>query len=256
MVSSQNFLPIEDIKNNLVFLKDGGVSMVITTSAVNFSLLFETEQISLIEAFAGLLNSLSFPIQIVIHSKRLDVSSYLNTLDQAYARQTNTLLKNMTIHYKSFVDGLIKEKNVLDKQFYICLTISSVELGVLPKKDQDKAAKATTLLTPRRDHILRQLARLGLKSRQLNNIELVKLFYEFYNAEEVEGVPISTPATLAPAPIRPGPTLTRLPNTIPFTQPRTAPVAPTPQHTPSYPPLVAHLSPPFVVEELADDFGP
>ncbi|MCL5784428.1 MAG: hypothetical protein M1142_03685 [Patescibacteria group bacterium] len=286
MTSTQQFIPIEEIRDDLIFLKDGSTAVVITTSAVNFSLLFETEQVSIIESFAGLLNSLSFPIQIVVRSKKLDVSSYLDTLDKAAAGQTNLLLKNMTLRYRTFMESIIKENNVLDKQFYVCISASSLELGIMPKNISDKAKKAITLLMPRRDHILRQLSRMGLKARQVTTVELIELFYDIYNPEALEvsfGAdstksqkiqPLPAPRPI-PAPLQPKsgipvqPTPAPLPVRIPV---RTQPLMPIPprlntvpvpqnqmvnrQIPPSYPPAVARLTPPFVVEELSDDFGP
>lgn len=181
MPSSQKFIPIEKIEDNLVYLNNGSVCLILTTSAVNFALLFETEQYSIIESFAGLLNSLSFPIQIIVRSKRLDVSSYLATLDRALKKQTNPLLSEMTEKYKKYVESLIKENNVLDKKFYVCLNVSMIELGILSKSSENRTKKALTALNPRKDHIIRQLSRIGLKSKQLNTIELVELFYDIYN---------------------------------------------------------------------------
>lgn len=196
MTSSQQFIPIEDIKDNLVFLKDGSVTLVINTSAVNFGLLFETEQASIINSFAGLLNSLSFPIQIVILSKRLDVSSYLQTLDQAAKSQKNPLLQAMTLRFREFIQSIIKEKNVLDKQFYICINVSALEMGVFAKTITDKSKKAATILAPRRDHLIKQLAQLGLKARQLDTIELIKLFYSNFNPERNGQIPAQQPREL------------------------------------------------------------
>ncbi len=181
MTSSQDFIPIENTYQDMIFFKDGSVGLLLSVSAVNFALLFETEQISIIDSFAGLINSLSFPIQIVIYSKVMDVSSYLQTIDKALAKQTNPLLKNMTIEYRSFVEKSIKDNNVLDKKFYICIKITSLEIGLLPSDLKEKTRKVTTLIGPRRDHLVRQLTRLGLKTKQLNSEEIVKLFYEIYN---------------------------------------------------------------------------
>lgn len=234
--------------------------MVITTSAVNFGLLFETEQLSIIESFAGLLNSLSFPIQIVVHSRRLDVSSYLQTLDKALTVQTNPLLKNMTIRYREFVAGIIKEKNVLDKQFYVCIMVNPVEMGVLPKNAQDKTKRAITVLSPRRDHLIRQLSRLGLKAKQLTTPDLVKLFYSIYNPINEPALPDETEVQETREATKPAEQQTNTPNP-PATQPANIPVAqpPAPQIprpiSPT-PPTSTSLSPPFIVEELNDDFGP
>lgn len=276
MVSSQKFIPIDDIKNDLILLKDGSVGMVIVTSAVNFGLLFETEQMAIIDSFAGLLNSLSFPIQIIIYSKRMDVSSYLKILADAAKNQNNPLLQKITLSYRSFVEGLIKEKNVLDKQFYICINITSIELGLGFKNKEDKIKKALIALIPRRDHTLRQLNRLGLKARQLDTIELVKLFYDWYNppviAETITpslinvepkssqptiAIPtpvVPTPPTLPPQPVQFTPT----PNTQIRIQPTPPNLSPTdlPQlatmPTPSSQPT-PRTNTPFVVEELNDE---
>lgn len=296
MSTSQDFLPVEDIKKNLLFLKNGGVTLVITTTAVNFELLFETEQMSLIESFAGLLNSLSFPIQIVVRSRRLDVSSYLRNLDKAIQIQTTPLLRTMTIRYRNFVESIIKENNVLDKQFYVCLNVSAPELGFISSHsiNEDKIKKAATVLNPRRDHILRQLGRLGLKARQLNSEELVKLYYDIYNTESVVSsvyngdlsentasdtekasiTPLQSPAALPPenkaavsVPNTPNPTNPRpvRPFSAQFLNPsrpvnilpKQPPViSPQTQNITLPPASLTPLTPPFIVEELADDFGP
>ena len=202
MMRSQERIPISDITDDLVFLQNGSVTAVLKTSAVNFGLLADMEQYSIIESFAGLLNSLSFPIQIVIRSERMDVSSYLLTLDDALVKQTNPLLRNMIIKYRQFVETMIKENDVLDKQFYVCVTVSPLELGVLPSKKEEKIQKANTLLIPRLDHLIRQLSRTGLKAFQLTTDELVEVFYEIYNESSVENYShaVTTPqATTTPS---------------------------------------------------------
>lgn len=250
MVSSQKFVPVDDIQNDLVFLKDGSVGLIIVTSAVNFGLLFETEQMAIIEAFAGLLNSLSFPIQIVVYSKRMDVSSYLKVLDEATAGQVNPLLKQITISYRRFVESMIKEKNVLDKQFYVCLNVTSLELGMGFKNRESKAKKALTELIPRRDHLLRQLNRLGLKAHQLSTVELVKLFYDWYNpavATEVESAqPVPVPPTPAPSTLQTPP-----PQPVQFTPPQNTQIRMQSASPPVPPPVRTNT--PFVVEELSDE---
>lgn len=272
MTESQHFIPIKDISGDLVYLQDGSVTLVLTTSAVNFGLLFETEQLGIIDSFARLLNSLSFPIQIVIHSRRLDVSSYLHTLDRAINNQQNPQLKTLSIHYRQFVESTIKERNVLDKQFYVCLNVSAPELGILPKSAAEHGKKALTLLAPRRDHLISQLTRLGLKSRQLNSAELIKVFYDAYNppSNEIttiaqdENLPekkvlplarISTPLPPQPLP-QPKPVIT-LARLTPAPKQPDIYHPPVPQQSAAtLPPITTRLVSPFVVEELSDDYGP
>jgi len=180
---TQDFVPVQDVQNSMVISKNGSVAMIIQTSAVNFDLLSENEQMAIIGSFAGLLNSLSFSIQIVIRSKKLDISSYLEKLVKAEAEQTSPLLKKLMQNYRSFVSSVIRENEVLDKQFYVVISISSLEVGMLNSTSNRELflQKALTSLTPRRDHIMRQLGRIGLKASQLDDEKLVKLFYDWYN---------------------------------------------------------------------------
>lgn len=177
---TQDQLPIEDIRNDVVILKDGSFAVVLQTSAVNFDLLSEREQLAIIDSFAGLLNSLSFSIQIVIRSKRLDISSYLQKLQVAEQNQSNELLKTLISHYKNFIETTVRENEVLDKQFYIAILVSYYELGLV-KDNAKNLQKALTVLVPRRDHIIRQLGRIGLKATQLNTEKLIRLYYDIFN---------------------------------------------------------------------------
>src|SRR3989339_1735962 len=95
MNTTQQHLSIADIKDDILILKNGGGSLVLQVSAVNFGLLSDREQIAIISAFAQMLNSLSFSIQIVIYSERLNISSYLTLLEKAQLAQTNPLLSRM-----------------------------------------------------------------------------------------------------------------------------------------------------------------
>lgn len=287
MESTQDYMPIVDVIDDIALLSNGNLAIIIETSAVNFGLLSAEEQYAIIGAFAGLLNSLSFSIQIVIRSKRLDISDYLKLLDKAYQKQTNPLLQNMMLRYRRFIEATVRENEVLDKQFYVAISISPMELG-LGYTSRPDIQKAKTLLLPRRDHIMRQLARIGLKSNHLNHKQLVQLFYDLYNfdptkpvAETIQQKPAAPTQTVAPTPVaaRPimppqvQPTMTQA---VPAPQPQMGPMPTTPQATPqpiqaqpmpqvSQQPVYNQPNPqmnrpvrgsnPFVVEELHDDYG-
>lgn len=191
--TTQAFTEIEDIDHDVVMFVDGSCALTVTTTAVNFGLLSEKEQEAIIYAYAGLLNSLSFPVQILIRSQHKDISSYLKLLDDQEKRQKNPKLVKSIADYRAFVAATVKEKEVLDKKFYVVIPFSSLELGVSTKVlfgnkksglPYDKAYiydKALTVLTPKRDHILRLLTRLGLRGRQLTSEQLVRLFFSIYN---------------------------------------------------------------------------
>src|SRR3990167_4632859 len=183
MSTTQDHIPILDLQEGVVLLKDGGAVVILKTSAVNFGLLSGEEQMAIIGSFAQMLNSLSFPIQIVIRSTRLDITAYLKLLDKALKVQLNPLLAQLMIHYRQFVESLIKDNEVLDKSFYVVVPLSRMELGLAPKKE-DRLKKAETILLPRRDQMIRQLSRVGLKAEQMLNQAVIKLFYDIYNPPE------------------------------------------------------------------------
>lgn len=191
--STQVFTEIEDIDRDLVMFVDGSCAIIIATSAVNFGLLSEKEQEALIYAYAGLLNSLSFPVQILIRSQHKDVTAYLKLLEEREGKQKNPKLAKSIHNYRLFVAETVKEKDVLDKKFYLIIPFSSLELGPSPKvlfgsksrglpypKDY-VFDRALTVLLPKRDHIVRLAARLGLRAGQTTNEQIIKLFFSVYN---------------------------------------------------------------------------
>ena len=197
--SSQEHLPISDIVEDIVLFKDGGAALVMEYTSLNFSILSEKEQEAVIAAYSALLNSLSFSIQIMIRSQKKDISSYMNYLDESAKKIVNPGLYRLMQSYRKFIIESIKKKNVLGKRFYIILPFSALELGVaksvlsitkgkgtLPFPKTYVIKKAKVILYPRRDHLIRQMGRLGIKLRQLGTEELVGLYYEVYNPVKPE----------------------------------------------------------------------
>ena len=199
--STQDHLEIKDIVDDLVITKSGTVAMVIQTSAINFDLLAEYEQDSKIFAFAGLLNSLNFHIQILIRTRRIDISNYVDYLkNQEKADMTPGLKKQLNI-YTQFIQRLIIENDVLDKNFFLVIPYNpggsmptanilkskkskqEIEQNMQMKQSQ-LLEKAKIFLFPKRDHILKQLNRMGLGGKQLTTKELITEFYTIYNPEE------------------------------------------------------------------------
>jgi hypothetical protein len=191
--STQKFIEIVEIASDMVMFVDGSCAIVISSSAVNFGLLSEKEQESIILSYAGLLNSLSFPIEILIRTQHKDIVSYLQLLSDQEAKQTNPKLKESIKQYRAFVAATVKEKDVLDKKFYIVIPFSAIELGIstnvlfgskkrgLPYPKEYIYERATTVLTPKRDHIIHLMARVGLRAEQLTTNQLMKLFFTVYN---------------------------------------------------------------------------
>ncbi|MCJ7804566.1 TraC family protein, partial [Patescibacteria group bacterium] len=194
--STQEHLEIEDIKEGIVILKDGSSCLVLATTAINFGLLSEKEQEATIYAYAALLNSLNFTIQIIVRSARKDISSYLALLEERETKEERKLIKDQIGKYRQFIQETVQKNNVLDKKFYIIIPMSAIELGVaktfkktvsrqknLPFDKSYILQQAKINLYPKRDHLLRQLSRLGLKSSTLESQELIRLFFNVYNPE-------------------------------------------------------------------------
>ncbi len=196
--STQKFTEITDIREDVVLLLGGSACLVIEVQATNFSLLSIEEQRAKIFAFASLLNSLSFPIQILIRNKRVDISSYIKRLDAELAKisalpkggsdhQVKQLEKKISYiqQYRSYVQDLIKVNTVLDKTFYVVLSFSFLEKGVtgVAMKKDDIFLQAKAGLHTKAESVLGQLGRLGLRSKILDTDHLIKLFYAVYNDE-------------------------------------------------------------------------
>lgn len=180
--TTQDHIMIEDIQDGIVLLKNGSGALVLQVYAVNFGLLSEREQEGIIYVFAQLISSLSFAIQIVVFSTRLNISSYLELLDKARASQKNPLLLKMIGAYRAFILATIKQYEVLDKKFYLVIPLYKDEIGLTYTKEV-LWQKVKTVLLPRRDQIMRLLARIGLKTTQLDNRKLIDLFYQIYNED-------------------------------------------------------------------------
>jgi len=193
--TTQVFTEIETVDRDMIMNTDGSCSIVISTTAVNFGLLSEKEQDAIISAYAGLLNSLSFPIELLIRTQHKDVTAYLRLLEDQERKQKNPKLAKSIHDYRLFVAATVKEKDVLDKKFYIAIPFSNLELGTstsvlfgtkqkgLPYPKQYILERAFTVLAPKRDHLVRLLNRVGLQAHQLTSDELIKLFFKSYNAE-------------------------------------------------------------------------
>jgi len=210
--TTQEHLDIENIQENFVVLKNGGVAVVLATTAVNFALLSEMEQDAMIAAFSMLLNSISYPIQVVVRSKKVDISKYLRKVAQVEQGLNDPLLKRQAQSYRKYIQELITVNEVLDKKFYVAIpSLTSQnfqELGTTPfdwvgrlfgmhtkriKVDSNQAIqRAKPELLPKVEGLIGEFNRLGVKARQLNTQELVELYFEIYNPESAQTQKIKT----------------------------------------------------------------
>lgn len=204
--STQRFTEIEDIIGEVVLLWGGNACSIVEVKASNFALLSKEEQAAKISSYGSLLNSLSFPIQILIRNKRVDISSYLKFLDeegQKTAILQNEKLKNYIKLYRDFVAEMTKVNIVLDKAFYIIIPYSHLERGAKGSlKKEDFLLSAKTALRTKADSLLSQLERLSLKARVLGKEELILLFYNLYNQEVSVSSQIETQEKVVVQPLK------------------------------------------------------
>lgn len=192
--STQRFIEVEDIVDDIVITRGGNACSIIEVQATNFALLSAEEQDAKIYSYAALLNSLSFTIQIIIRSKRLNVSSYLKLLEnEKVSAKTPELAKQIGL-YKDFVEELVKVNTILDKKFYIVIPYSSLEKGLTGAKEQVAVSSSQSFflvgakasLHSKAESLHTQLRRLNLKAETLTKERLVKVFYEIFNDVNID----------------------------------------------------------------------
>jgi len=194
---TQKFIEIQDIKEDVVILKNGGLRMVCIASSINFELKGEEEQKALIANFQGFINSLDFPLQILINSRKLDIEPYLENIKELAKTQENELLHAQTIEYIDFIQKFVELTDIMNKSFYIVIPYNP--LGVQKEKFLDKIKQiikpqeSVQKISPEKfqeykdqlmqrvNHVISGLRALEVKAKILNTKQLTRLFYEFYN---------------------------------------------------------------------------
>ena len=202
--STQSFLDIAEIKEDVVVMKDGTLRAVLLCSSVNFALKSEEEQEAIISAYVGFLNALDYPLQIVVQSRRLNIQPYLDTLAEREKAETNELLKVQITEYIEFVKTFVELTKIVTKTFYVVVpfqpSVAQQTGGVLKgfsrffggaKPNHAMAAEEEftewkNQLTQRVDAVTLGLRRLDLRVVMLNTEELVELFYGLYNPTEAQ----------------------------------------------------------------------
>jgi len=205
--SAQEFVPIKEVRNGVIILKDGGLRSVLIASSINLSLKSSDEQVAIINQFQSFLNGLDFSTQIVMQSRRLDIRPYLSTLEERLKMQTEKLLKIQTKEYIDFIRSFTDEVNIMTKSFFVIVPYSSTILkssdGVLDsimggsgskkqvdtndKKAMDLASfeEKRSQLDQRVGVIISGLGGIGIRSTQLKTEEIVELFYKTFNPGDI-----------------------------------------------------------------------
>jgi type IV secretory pathway VirB4 component len=199
-ISTQQFLEIKQVREGVMVLKDKSLRGVLMVSSLNFALKSEEEQNAIIYQFQEFLNSLDFSIQILVQTRRLNITGYLDKLEGLERKQDNELLKIQTKGYREFIAGLIKGETIMTKTFFVVVPyhLSPVEMQKFgkaqkftPKKQgqdlkEDVFQRYKGQLWQRMEFVALGLRRCGLQAIPLITPELIELFWKFHHPKEAE----------------------------------------------------------------------
>lgn len=209
--ATQDFVPIKEIRDGIITLKDNSMRSVVMASSLNFALKSPDEQEAIIMQFQNFLNSLDFSIQISIQSRELDIRPYLALLEERYKNELNDLMKIQTREYIQFIRAFVEQSNIMTKTFFVVIPYSPMILGdksnpVIGALTKDKSKKPDEVASERgkkfeenrtqleqRVSVVQQgLMRCGLRSVVLGTDEVVELFYKIFNPGDLEKPIMST----------------------------------------------------------------
>lgn len=195
---AQQFVPVQEVRDGIVVMKDGTLATIVLVSSINLSLKSYDEQRATLMQFQGFLNTLDFPIQIVVQSRRYDVRPYIVTLQNRLREQTEPLLQVQTREYIQFIQTFTDQVNIMRKSFFVVIPyvppLISQNKGIAklfsfvsktPTTDSVGAFEEERSQIEQRMSVVEQgLTRLGLRIAQLGTQEVIELLYKTFNPGE------------------------------------------------------------------------
>ena len=196
--STQQFLPILEIRDDTVIMKDGTLRAIVLVSSMNFALKSDDEQNAVIQGYVQFLNSLDFPLQILIQSRKLNIDDYLERLKVIEKEQVNELLKIQTREYRQYVTELVQLADIMSKRFYAIVPytggsiksrgpMTMIKESISPTKvihvKQKKFDQYRLELSKRVEYVIDGLASVGLKAVALDTQSLIEILYNTYNPD-------------------------------------------------------------------------
>jgi type IV secretory pathway VirB4 component len=204
--ATQNFVPIEDVRDGIITLNDGEMVAIIMASSINFSLKSDDERQAILYQFQDFLNSLDFSIQIFVQSRRLDIRPYIALLEDRRKAQTNDLMKIQTEQYINFIKNFTESTSIMTKNFFLVIPYGAAMVkgvsgftGLFSSSSKAEQTKETESsfeenkgqLEQRVGVVEQGLVRCGIRVARLGNEEVIELFYKIFNPGETEK-PIKT----------------------------------------------------------------
>lgn len=205
---AQQFVPIKEIRDGIITLKDGGIRAILLASSINLSLKSYDEQRAVLSQFQSFLDSLDFSIQICVQSRRLDIRPYLTLLENRLKEIEEPLLKVQTREYIKFISDFTETTNIMDKKFFVIIPytgtttsgskgIGDIFSSILGRKtSKQKRDDETANFEEKRNQLEQRLSivgqgleRLGVRSVKLKTDQVTELFYKTFNPEGATTVP-------------------------------------------------------------------
>lgn len=198
--STQEHLDVAEIREGIVILKDGGLRMILMASSINFALKSEAEQNAITMRYQGFLNSLNFPIQILMQSRKLDLEKYLQKLEIRLKQEINELIQIQINDYIDYIRKLVTVANIMDKKFFIVIpyTPSQVQArgifdklinptkNIAPTFSEVEFKKYKEEMIQRGNVVANELGAIGVKVIPLSTQQIIELLYSSYNLEEAQ----------------------------------------------------------------------
>ncbi len=200
--ASQDFVPIEQVRDGIVVLKDGSLRAILMTSSLNLALKSQDEQIAILAQFQNFLNSLDFSVQMFIQSRELDIRPYIALLEEQYNHQTSELMKIQVREYIDFIKGFMEGTDIMTKGFFVVVPYTPARvstgkggnplsslIGGAPKTEEESSAsfeEHRSQLEQRINIVLTGLSRTGVRAVQLGTEETIELFYKMFNIGELD----------------------------------------------------------------------
>lgn len=197
--ATQEFVPIDDVRDGIVIMKNGGMRGILMASSINFSLKSDDERQAILLQFQDFLNSLDFSIQILAQSRKLDIRPYIALLEGRYKEQTNDLMKIQIEQYMAFIKSFTESTNIMTKNFFIVIPYDAAIISSkssffssLGGKKESKESKEENFeerknqLEQRMGVVEQGLVRCGVRVAKLGTDEVVELFYKIFNPGESE----------------------------------------------------------------------
>ena len=202
--NTKQFVEIQEIRGDILILKDGSLRQVIRVGSINFELKSQDEQMAILQGFRDFLNALDFSLEIMVMSRKLNINKYLALINELIENQQNELMRIQAVEYSKFIQELTQLANIMAKDFFVTVPfyIGPRAKGGIKEilKSIFKPSETVKKLTPeefdsyksqlnqRVNLVYENLAGLGLGTKVLEENELVNLYYRLYNPEVIEGI--------------------------------------------------------------------